>query len=84
MPSSITKQRAERIARGHACVTCQEYSYKKITVKPASEEHREELGELWHVVMVCGICGTHQELGVLRMDGRRWCATTARVLRGRR
>ena len=64
MASSITKQRAERIARGHACVTCQEYSYKRITVKPASPEHQEELGELWHVVMVCGICGTHQELGI--------------------
>jgi len=64
LASSITKQRAERIARGHACVTCQEYSYKRITVKPASPEHQEELGELWHVVMVCGICGTHQELGI--------------------
>ena len=64
MPQTITRQRTERIARGHACITCQEYSYKKITVKPASEEHRAELGELWHVVMVCGICGTHQELGI--------------------
>lgn len=64
MQQSITRQRAERIARGHACITCQEYSYKKITVKPAGAEQREEFGELWHVVMVCGICGTHQELGI--------------------
>ena len=64
MARSITQQRAERIARGHACVTCKEYSYKKITVKPADAEHEKELGEVWHVVLVCGICGTHQELGI--------------------
>jgi transcription elongation factor Elf1 len=64
LASSITKQRAERIARGHACVKCQEYSYKKLTVKPASAEHRAELGVVWQVVAVCGICGTHQELGI--------------------
>ena len=64
MASGITKQRAERIARGHACIKCNEYSYKKLTVKPASAEHRAELGVAWQVVAVCGICGTHQELGI--------------------
>jgi hypothetical protein len=64
LASSITKQRAERIARGHACVHCQEYSYKKLRVKPASAELRAELGVAWQVVAVCGICGTHQELGI--------------------
>jgi transcription elongation factor Elf1 len=60
----ISRQRAERIARGHACVKCKEYSYKKLTVKPASAEHRAELNEAWHVVAVCGICGLHQEMGI--------------------
>ena len=64
MASGITKQRAERIARGHACVNCQEYSYKKLKVKPASAEQRAELGVAWQVEAVCGICGTHQELGI--------------------
>lgn len=64
MEQSITRQRAERIARGHACITCQEYSYKKLAVKPASPEQRAELGVVWQVVAVCGICGTHQELGI--------------------
>jgi hypothetical protein len=64
LEQSITRQRAERIARGHACITCQEYSYKKLAVKPASPEQRAELGVVWQVVAVCGICGTHQELGI--------------------
>ncbi len=64
MEQSITRQRAERIARGHACITCQEYSYKKLAVRPASPEQRTELGVVWQVVAVCGICGTHQELGI--------------------
>lgn len=61
---SITQQRAERIARGQACVRCKEYNYKKLTVKPASAEHRAEFGEAWHVVALCGICGLQQELGI--------------------
>lgn len=64
MANGITQQRAERIARGHACVRCNEYSYKKLTVRPASAEHRAELGVAWQVEAVCGVCGTHQELGI--------------------
>ena len=64
LAKSITRQRAELIARGHACVRCKEYSYKKLSVKPSSIEHREEFGEVWHVVAVCGICGLQQELGI--------------------
>jgi transcription elongation factor Elf1 len=64
LAKSLTRQRAERIARSHACIQCNEYSYKKLTVKPASAEHRAEFGETWHVVAVCGICGVHQELGI--------------------
>ena len=64
MPRAITRERAERIARGHACEHCQEYSYKKVTVKPATEANRAALQEVWHVVKICGICGLHQEMGL--------------------
>lgn len=33
-------------------------------VKPASESHRKALGEVWHVTRECGICGSHQEVGI--------------------
>jgi transcription elongation factor Elf1 len=61
---SITRERAERIARAHACEVCGEYSYKKVAVKPASEAHQREFGEAWHAVLVCGVCGLHQEMGI--------------------
>ena len=60
----ISRDRAERIARAHACENCGEYSYKKLTVKPASAEHRKEFGETWHVVKECGVCNMHQEMGI--------------------
>lgn len=60
----ISRERAERIARGHACESCGEYSYKRLVVKPAPESLHEELGEVWHVVKTCGICGRQQELGI--------------------
>jgi hypothetical protein len=64
----ITRERAERIARSHACTHCLEYSFKKLTVKPASAEHRKELKAAWHVQRVCGVCGLEQEIG-LDADG---------------
>jgi transcription elongation factor Elf1 len=64
LADAITRERAERIARAHACEHCQEYSYKKLTVKPASDAHRAEFNELWHVIAICGICGLHQEMGI--------------------
>ncbi len=60
----ITRDRAERIARAHACSNCGEYSYKRLVVKPAVDALRAELGEEWHVVKVCGVCGLHEELGL--------------------
>ena len=60
----ITRERAERIARAHACVGCQEYTYRKIAVREAPAALREEFGEVWHAVLVCGVCGAHQELGI--------------------
>ena len=60
----ITLERAERIARAHACENCGEYSFKKLTVKPASAALREELGAAWIATKICGVCGAHQELGI--------------------
>ncbi len=60
----ITQDRAERIARAHACVRCQEYSYKKLTVRPAGGAIRDEMHVVWQATLVCGVCGTHQELGM--------------------
>ncbi len=62
--TGITQDRAERIARSHACEHCGEYSFKTMKVKPASESHRKSIGEYWHVTKVCGVCGMHQELGI--------------------
>jgi hypothetical protein len=61
---SITRERAERIARGQACSHCLEYSFKKVLVHPSSESHRKALAEVWHAVKVCGVCGLEQELGI--------------------
>ena len=60
----ISRDRAERIARAHACVRCGEYNYRKFSVKEALDAHRQEFGEEWHAVLVCGVCGVHQELGI--------------------
>lgn len=60
----ITRDRAERIARAHACVRCGEYSYRKLTVKEPLDAHRQEFGEEWHAVLICGVCGVQQELGI--------------------
>jgi hypothetical protein len=61
---AITRDRAERIARAHACENCGEYSYKRLVVKPASDAHRKEFNEVWHVIKVCGVCDLHQEMGI--------------------
>jgi transcription elongation factor Elf1 len=64
LPAKITRERAERIARAHACENCGEYSYKKMSVKPATDVHYKELNEVWHATKVCGVCGLHQEMGI--------------------
>lgn len=68
MARKITRERAERIAKAHACTQCQEYSYRKLQVKPASKALTEELGVVWIVVKVCGVCGRHGEIG-MQADG---------------
>ena len=64
MPKVITRERAERIARSHACENCLEYSFKRLTVKPATAEQTKELQAVWQVRRVCGVCGLEQELGL--------------------
>lgn len=60
----ITRERAERIAKAHACERCGEYSYKKVSVKPASKAQHDTLHVSWHASKICGVCGTEQELGI--------------------
>lgn len=64
----ITRERAERIAKAHACERCGEYSYKKVVVRPATPAERASLRMGWHALKICGVCGTEQELG-LDADG---------------
>ena len=62
--SVISKERAERIAKGHACEHCGEYSYKKLGVKPSTATQKKELKESWHAIKICGVCGLEQEMGI--------------------
>jgi transcription elongation factor Elf1 len=62
--AKITRERAERIAKGHVCRQCNEYSFKKLTTKPAPESISKELGAAWIVTRVCGICGSQGEVGI--------------------
>lgn len=61
---AIAQDRAERIARAHACGGCLEYSYRKVAVKPGSSALRESLSVEWVATMTCGICGRVSELGI--------------------
>ena len=60
----ITRERAERIARAHVCRQCNEYSFQKLTTKPAPESLVKELGVAWVVVRICGVCGYQGEVGI--------------------
>jgi transcription elongation factor Elf1 len=62
--AKITRERAERIAKAHACENCGEYSYKKLTVKPATKEQQSELDVAWTASKVCGVCGMEHEMGI--------------------
>ena len=60
----ITRERAERIAKAHACENCGEYTYKRVSVKPATKDKRDALGIAWSAEKVCGVCGAHLEMGI--------------------
>lgn len=62
--AAISRERAEIIAKGHACENCGEYSYKKLVIKPPTPANREEFKEAWHAVKICGVCGLEQEMGI--------------------
>jgi hypothetical protein len=61
---AITRERAERIARAHACENCGEYSFKKLVVKPASPALAADLEAVWVATKICGVCGLQQDLGL--------------------
>jgi hypothetical protein len=64
----MSRDRAERIARSHACVKCGEYSWKRSKVAEASAAEREALGGIWRAELQCGVCNTRQEI-VITTDG---------------
>ena len=60
----ITKERAERIAKGHACENCGEYTFKRVSVQAAPKEREESEGVAWVAEQVCGVCTANHELGI--------------------
>ena len=62
--AAVTSERAERIARGHACEKCGEYTIKKLSVKPAPDSITEALKAIWVAKKLCGVCGMEQEIGI--------------------
>lgn len=60
----ITRERAERIARSHACERCGEYSFKKFAMRAAADSQREALNVAWIARRTCGVCGAEQEVGL--------------------
>lgn len=60
----VSLERAERIARSHACSNCGEYSFKRIAVRAAPKPIREEFRAIWYVTRVCGVCKHESELAI--------------------
>lgn len=60
----LTKERAQKIARAHACSSCQEYTYRRLTVKEASAAIVAELGAVWIATKICGVCKYKEEIGI--------------------
>lgn len=60
----ISRERAERIAKAHACENCGEYSYKRVSVKPAAKKLQESLGVVWSAEKTCGVCDAELEMGI--------------------
>ena len=61
---AVSKERAERIARGHACENCGEYTIKKLKVVAAPAAISAELNAVWIAKKTCGVCGMEQEIGI--------------------
>lgn len=60
----ITKERAERIAKAHACEKCGEYTFKRVSVKAAPKEREASEGVAWVAEKTCGVCSANHELGI--------------------
>ena len=60
----ITKERAERITKAHACENCGEYTFKRVKVKPAPKDREAAEGVAWIAEKVCGVCNAENELGI--------------------
>lgn len=65
--STVTKERAERIARAQPCPRCSEYTYKKLKLRAASGDDHIT-GAAWVAEMICGVCDAHLQLA-LEHDG---------------
>jgi hypothetical protein len=61
---AVSKERAERIAKGHACENCGEYTIKKLKVTEAPKSITEALKAVWVAKKTCGVCGMEQEVGI--------------------
>ena len=64
MKKPVTEQRAERIAKAHACENCGEYTFKRVAVNAASKARAESEGIAWVAEKICGVCGAEHELGI--------------------
>lgn len=62
--AKLTKERAERIAKAHACSSCKEYTYRRLTLKPATQAITDELGAVWVATRTCGVCEHKEEIGI--------------------
>lgn len=62
--AAISKERAQKIARAHACSSCKEYSYSKLSVKAATAAITKELGAAWIATKTCGVCKYQEEIGI--------------------
>jgi hypothetical protein len=61
---AISRDRADKIARSHSCIACREYSWRRILIREPAESLKQEFGEVWHAILVCGVCGLQQEIGI--------------------
>ena len=64
---TVTKERAELIARAQPCPRCHEYTYKRLKLR-AADPGDVAGGAAWIADMVCGVCSAHLQLA-LESDG---------------
>jgi hypothetical protein len=62
--AKLSKERALLIAKAHACPSCQEYTYRRLSVTPATKAITDELGAVWIAKRTCGVCERQEEIGI--------------------